>query len=61
MKVVRIDEVPIEAYITPLFTGPEVARQVLLPDSKENVVNVVHFGKGVRNKLHTHDLSLIHI
>jgi quercetin dioxygenase-like cupin family protein len=55
MKVVRIDEVPIETYVTPLFTGSEVARQVLLPDSQENVVNVIHFGKGVRNKFHTHD------
>ena len=47
MKVVRIDKVSREAYVNPLFTGPEVTRQVLLPDSQENVVNVVHFGKGV--------------
>jgi quercetin dioxygenase-like cupin family protein len=59
MKVVRIDEVSKEAYAHPLFTGPEVARQVLLPDSQENVVNVVHFGKGVRNKFHTHDCEQI--
>ena len=59
MKVVRIDEVSKEAYLNPLFTGPEVARQVLLPDSQENVVNVIHFGKGVRNKFHTHDCEQI--
>ncbi len=59
MKVVRIDEVSKEVYATPLFTGPEVSRQVLLPDSKENVVNIVHFGKGVRNKFHTHDCEQI--
>jgi quercetin dioxygenase-like cupin family protein len=59
MKVVKIDEVSREAYLNPLFTGPEVARQVLLPDSQENVVNVVHFGKGVRNKFHTHDCEQI--
>jgi quercetin dioxygenase-like cupin family protein len=59
MKVVRIDEVQKEVYLNPLFTGSEVARQVLLPDSQENVVNVVHFGKGVRNKFHTHDCEQI--
>jgi quercetin dioxygenase-like cupin family protein len=59
MKVVRIDEVQKEVYLNPLFTGPEVARQVLLPDSQENVVNIVHFGKGVRNKFHTHDCEQI--
>jgi quercetin dioxygenase-like cupin family protein len=59
MKVVRIDEVSKETYAHPLFTGSEVARQMLLPDSQENVVNVVHFGKGVRNKFHTHDCEQI--
>ena len=55
MKIVRIEEVGKEAYVTPLFSGPEVTRQVLLPESREYVVNVVNFGKGVRNKFHTHD------
>jgi quercetin dioxygenase-like cupin family protein len=59
MKVVKIDEVSKETYLNPLFTGPEVAKQVLLPDSQENVVNVVHFGKGIRNKFHTHDCEQI--
>jgi len=30
-----------------------------LPDSKEFEVNVVNFGKGVRNKFHTHDFEQI--
>jgi quercetin dioxygenase-like cupin family protein len=59
MKVVRIEEVAKEPYLNPLFTGPGVTHQVLLPDSRENVVNVVHFGKGVRNKFHTHDCEQI--
>lgn len=59
MKVVKIDDVSTEAYVSPLFTGPEVTRQVLLPDSREHVMNVVHFGKGVRNKFHTHDCEQI--
>jgi len=32
-----------------------VTRQVLVPDSKEFNVNIVTFGKGVRNKFHAHD------
>jgi quercetin dioxygenase-like cupin family protein len=44
-----------ETYDSPLFTGPDVTRQTLLPDSKEYNCNVVNFGKGVRNKFHSHD------
>jgi 4-carboxymuconolactone decarboxylase len=55
MKVVKIREVKKIAVSSPLFTGPEVTRQVLLPDSKEFTADVVNFGKGVRNKFHAHD------
>jgi quercetin dioxygenase-like cupin family protein len=59
MKVVKINEVKKDPIRTPLFTGSDVTRQVLLPDSKEFNVNVVNFGKGVRNKFHTHDSEQI--
>ena len=55
MRVVRIDDVDKEASAGPLFTGSDVTRQTLLPDSKEYNFNVVNFGKGVRNKFHAHD------
>ena len=55
MRVVKISEVKKEPFQNPLFTGPDVTRQILLPDSKEFDVNVVNFGKGVRNKFHAHD------
>ena len=55
MRVVKIDEVKKEAIISPLFTGSDVTRQVLLPDSREFNVTVVNFGQGVRNKFHAHD------
>jgi 4-carboxymuconolactone decarboxylase len=55
MKVVKMDKVPKEALINPIFTGREVTRQVLLPESKEYEVNIINFGKGVRNKFHAHD------
>lgn len=55
MKIVKISEVYKESYTRPLFTGSDVTRQVLVPDSKEFNVNIVNFGKGVRNKFHAHD------
>jgi quercetin dioxygenase-like cupin family protein len=55
MRIVKIDEVKKEAIRSPLFTGPNVTRQVLLPDSREFNVAVVNFGQGIRNKFHTHD------
>jgi quercetin dioxygenase-like cupin family protein len=59
MRVVKISEVKKEPFRHPLFTGSDLTRQVLLPDSKEFEVNVVNFGKGVRNKFHVHDSEQI--
>ena len=55
MRVVRMSNVDTETFDSPLFTGSDVSRQTLLPDSKEFNCNVVNFGKGVRNKFHSHD------
>ena len=57
MNISKISEVPREPYVNPLFTGPDVTRQSLLPDSKDLRVSIVNFGKGVRNKFHTHDVD----
>jgi 4-carboxymuconolactone decarboxylase len=59
MKVVKVSEVRKESSTSPLFTGSNVTRQVLLPDSKEYNVLVVNFGKGARNKFHAHDSEQI--
>ena len=59
MRVVEISEVKKESLGSPLFTAMDVTGQVLLPDSKEFSVNVVNFGKGVRNKFHAHDSEQI--
>lgn len=59
MKIVKMSEVSKEPVDLPLFTGPDVTRQVLVPDSKEYRVNIITFGKGVRNKFHTHDREQI--
>lgn len=55
MKVVKMSQVPKEPFQNPLFTGPDVTLQALLPESKEFQFNVVNFGKGIRNKFHVHD------
>lgn len=55
MKIVKISEVYKEPYARPLFTGPDVTRQALAPDSKDFNVNIVNFGQGVRNKFHAHN------
>lgn len=55
MKVIQISEIPKEPIVSPLFTGPDVTGQTLVADSKEYSINIVNFGKGVRNKFHVHD------
>lgn len=59
MKIVSIRGVVKEPFPNPIFTAPEVTRQMLVPASKELSVNVINFGKGVRNKLHSHDSEQI--
>ena len=59
MNVINMNKVSKEVVINPLFTGREVTRQVLLPESKEYVVNIVNFAKGVRNKFHAHEYEQI--
>jgi quercetin dioxygenase-like cupin family protein len=55
MKIVKMDKVTKEPFENPLFTGRNVTKQVLLPESHEFTANIVNFGRGVRNKFHAHD------
>ena len=55
MKVVSIRETAAEPFIHSVFTGPDVTRQKMAPGISEFEVTVVNFGKGVRNKFHSHD------
>ncbi len=59
MKVVTIDKVPKEPFSHAIFTGEQITRQVLLPESKEYEVDIINFGKGIRNKFHAHDYEQI--
>ncbi len=54
MKIVNIGQVPKQPVVSPLFTGPEVFAQPLSPEDSQFNSRVVTFGKGVRNKFHTH-------
>ena len=46
MKIVSMNDVSREPFPNPIFTGPDVTRQLLVPDSKEFSVNMINFGKG---------------
>ena len=59
MKFIRTSEVPRVPHIAPLFTGPDMTRQALALDSKELRLGIVNFGKGMRNKLHAHDVDQV--
>src|SRR5690349_12519734 len=55
MKVININDVPSEEINLPIFTG-KVTRQSPVTDSEsqDHSIDYIHFGKGVRNKFHTH-------
>lgn len=55
MNVVKMSQVPKVPSPNPLFTGPDVTRQSVVPDTKQFKISILNFGKGVRNKFHAHD------
>ena len=55
MHIVTMNDVPKTQYETPLFTGKEVTVQPLIPQGGDYNVSVVNFGRGVRNKFHSHE------
>ena len=59
MRVVKMKDVPKAPFVTPLFTSEEVTIQPLIPEGGDYNMNVVNFGKGVRNKFHTHESDQI--
>ena len=59
MKVVNLSNVTKEPFISDLFTGTDVTKQALSPNSNEYAINNVNFGKGIRLKFHSHDAEQI--
>lgn len=60
MKVIKISASPREESSSPLFTG-SVTMQPIINESKDTPFSIsqVNFGKGVRNKLHTHTVAQV--
>ncbi len=50
MKVVNMNKISKEVIINPIFTGREVTRQVLLPESKEYEVDIINFMPMIMNR-----------
>ena len=44
MKIVHIDDIAKESFVAPIFTGADVKRQPLTPDSSNFSMNFVTFG-----------------
>ena len=59
MHIVRISDADRKRHAGPLFTSDEVFAQPLAPQGSEFNCSVVAFGKGVRNKFHTHESTQI--
>ena len=59
MEIISTNQVDKIAFEDPVFTGPEVTMQKLLPESDQLDVNIINFGKGVRNKMHYHSTEQI--
>ena len=55
MHIVTMKDVPKKPRIAPLFTSDEVTVQPLIPEGGDYNMNIVNFGKGVRNKFHVHE------
>lgn len=54
MKIVNVNQIPKERQANPIFTSREVYAQPLAPEDSIFNCRVVTFGKGTRNKFHTH-------
>jgi 4-carboxymuconolactone decarboxylase len=60
MKVVKIDQVAKEPNPSKMFTGPVTMQNVVGTDlSSRFMIRQVNFGRGVRNKFHTHTIEQI--
>jgi quercetin dioxygenase-like cupin family protein len=54
-----MNDVPKVPRVSQLFTGKEVTVQQLIPEGGDYNMSIVNFGKGVRNKFHTHESDQI--
>lgn len=62
MKIIKITRVPKEPFesLGPLFTGPVTMQTIIGAElSRSFFISQVNFGRGIRNKFHTHSTEQI--
>jgi 4-carboxymuconolactone decarboxylase len=60
MKVIKIARVVKKPEVNPLFTGPVSAQPVIGAELSKNFsISQVNFGRGVRNKFHSHSTEQV--
>ena len=60
MNVVKLDQVEKEPAGSPMFTGPVTMQSVIGTElSGRFMIRQVNFGRGIRNKFHTHSIEQI--
>ncbi|MFC1916662.1 cupin domain-containing protein [Chloroflexota bacterium] len=60
MKVIKVAQTAREPRVSPLFTGPVTRQSIIGTElSKKSGIMQVNFGRGVRNKFHSHTLEQI--
>jgi len=60
MKVAKVAQVAREPQVSPLFTGPVTMQLIVGTElSKKFRIAQVNFGRGVRNKFHSHTIEQI--
>lgn len=55
VTIVKVNKIPKIPFVDPVFTGTDVTKQTLVSDSKDLSLYIVNFGKGTRNRFHTHN------
>jgi quercetin dioxygenase-like cupin family protein len=59
MHIVRMKNVSKKPLAMPLFSGKDVTAQALIPEGGDYNMSIVNFGRGIRNKFHTHESDQI--
>ena len=60
MKVTKIAQVAREPQVSPLFTGPVTMQSIVGTElSKKFRITQVNFGRGIRNKFHSHTIEQV--
>lgn len=60
MKVFKVNQIAKEPRVAPLFTGPVTQQHIIdRPMSDRFLIRQVNFGKGIRNKFHSHNIEQV--